>query len=86
MPEISRFYGIIIYLYVKDHYPPHIHAEYGEFEVLYNINTLKIYSGELPTRANKLVREWLELHQVELLEDWNNAKTGKPIFKITPLK
>ena len=86
MPEIARFYGIIIYLYVKDHNPPHIHAEYGDYEALFEIKTMKRYSGKLPARAEKLVKDWIELHQVELLEDWNNANTGKPIFKITPLK
>ena len=86
MPEICRFYGIIIYLYVKDHNPPHIHAEYGEYEALFNINTNEVYSGKLPSRAERLVKEWIELHQIELIEDWNNAKTGNTIFKITPLK
>ena len=71
---------------MKDHNPPHIHAEYGEFEALFNIKTIELYSGGLPSRAERLVKEWIELHQVELIEDWSNAKEGKPIFKITPLK
>jgi len=86
MPEISRFYGIIIYLYIKDHNPPHIHAEYAEHEALFEIKTGRVYSGKLPARAEKLVSGWIEIHKVELLEDWNNAVIGKSIFKITPLK
>lgn len=86
MPEISQFYGIIIYLYFKDHNPPHIHAAYGDFEAKYTIESNEMFFGNLPIRADKLVREWIELHQVELMEDWKNALSGKPIFKITPLK
>lgn len=56
------------------------------FEAKYNIEVNELFSGNLPTRADKLVREWIDLHQVELIEDWKNAIAGKPIFKITPLK
>ncbi len=58
MPEISRFYGIVIKMYFDDHLPPHFHAEYGEYEVLVNTNTLAIISGKLPSRALGLVIEW----------------------------
>ena len=57
MPEISRFYGIVIRMYFNDHLPPHIHAEYGEYEILVNINTLAVISGKLPSRALGLVAE-----------------------------
>lgn len=58
MPEISRFYGILIKMYFIDHNPPHFHAEYGELRDEYNINTLEIIDGKLPGRANALVLEW----------------------------
>jgi len=57
MPEISRFYGILIKMYYIDHNPPHFHAEYGEYRAEYNIYTLEIIDGKLPVRANTLVRE-----------------------------
>jgi hypothetical protein len=57
MPEISRFYGILIKIYFIDHNPPHFHAEYGEYRAEYNIKTLEIIDGKLPGRANALVLE-----------------------------
>jgi hypothetical protein len=86
MPEISRFYGIIIYLNISDHNPPHIHAEYAEFEALFAIQTGKIIAGSLPRIAKKLVVQWINLHKVELLEDWGRAAKKETVFKITPLE
>lgn len=57
MPEVSRFYGIVIKIFYDDHNPPHFHAEYGEYEVLVNINTLAIIGGRLPARALGMVTE-----------------------------
>ena len=70
MPRISEFYGIIIWMYWKDHNPPHLHATYGEFEILININDFSIYAGYFPARAFGLLMEWALLHQQELLENW----------------
>ena len=58
MPEITRFYGIIIKLFFGDHPPPHFHAVYGEHNAIFNIETLELIEGDLPTRARKLVVEW----------------------------
>jgi hypothetical protein len=58
MPEVSRFYGIVVRIFYDDHNPPHFHAEYGEHEVLVNINTLAFLGGSLPARALGLVTEW----------------------------
>jgi hypothetical protein len=66
MPEVSRFYGIVVKIFHDDHNPPHFHAEYGEHEALVNINTLAILGGSLPARALGLVAEWASLHQQEL--------------------
>jgi hypothetical protein len=85
MPEISRFYGIIIKMYFDDHNPPHFHAIYGELETIININTLGIIWGELTPRALGLVMEWASLHQSELLHVWEQAKNLKPLDKIDPL-
>jgi hypothetical protein len=61
MPEVSRFYGIVIKIFYDDHNPPHFHADYGEYEVLVSINTLAIMGGRLPARAFGMVAEWASL-------------------------
>lgn len=62
MPEISRFYGIVIYIYFREHDPPHFHAVYGEHEALIDMRTLGVWAGHLPARSLGLVVEWAELH------------------------
>ncbi|MGI8669379.1 MAG: DUF4160 domain-containing protein [Aridibacter sp.] len=85
MPRISQFFGIVIYMYYNDHVPPHFHAEYSGNEALYEIETLKVYAGELPRRVHNLVIEWADLHREELAEDWQRARNGEPLEKIEPL-
>jgi hypothetical protein len=67
MPEISRFFGIIIAMYYNEHNPPHFHAKYGEFEAVLNIHNLQIMEGSLPKRAKALILEWADEHRAELL-------------------
>jgi hypothetical protein len=86
MPRISQYYGIAIYMYYEDHSPPHFHAIYGEFEAVIGIQTEDVLEGSLPRRALKLVKEWLNMHRDELLEDWDLAETGRPLKKISPLQ
>lgn len=85
MPEVSRFYGIVIKIFYDDHNPPHFHAEYGEYEMLININTLAIMGGRLSARALGMVSEWASLHQQELLAAWERAKQLQPPGQIEPL-
>jgi hypothetical protein len=85
MPEISRFLGIIIAIFYKDHSPPHFHAKYGEYEITVEI-TGGVISGEFPKRALAHVLEWYELHREELLHDWDLARQGKPLETIQPLE
>jgi len=85
MPEISRFYGIVIKMYFDDHLPPHLHAEYGEYQALVNIDTLAVIGGRLPPRAMGMVMEWALLHQDELKEAWSRAKSLQPPGRIDPL-
>jgi hypothetical protein len=85
MPEISSFLGIVIYMYYRDHAPPHFHAIYGEYEVLVEIGS-GVVSGKFPRRALKAVLEWYELHKDELLEDWHLAEQMMPLKKIEPLE
>ncbi|HEY9363240.1 MAG TPA: DUF4160 domain-containing protein [Chitinophagaceae bacterium] len=86
MPQISRFYGIIVLMYLNDHYPPHFHAKYGEFEILIRIQDLSVYAGYLPPRALGLVVEWAALHQRELMENWELIRNNLSFKKIEPLK
>ena len=85
MPEISRFYGIIIYMYIDDHNPPHFHVWYDEYEATITIQD-GIVIGSLPRRALKLVYEWLDLHQEELMENWRLLSNSEAAKKISPLK
>lgn len=77
MPVIARFYGIIIKMYFNDHLPPHFHAIYGEYNGLFDINTLEMLEGDLPGRARKLILEWGNIHQKEMLEIWGTQEFRK---------
>ena len=85
MPELSRFYGIVIYMYYFDHNPPHFHARYGEREGVISIQTLSVIVGNLPHRALGMVIEWASLHGEELETQWKKATRGEPLDKIDPL-
>ena len=85
MPEISTFLGVVIYLYYRDHAPPHFHALYGEYEITVEIRS-GVVTGKFPRRALKAVLEWHELHQDELLEDWRLAEQRLPLKAIEPLE
>lgn len=85
MPELSRFLGIVIYMYFRDHTPPHFHAEYGEFEIVVDIATGEA-SGTFPARAQRLVLEWHALHRDQLLQNWARAQRKEPLVRIEPLE
>ena len=85
MPELCRFYGIVIRMYYDDHLPPHFHAIYGEHEGLVGIEPLALIEGRLPPRAMGLVTEWAAQHQEELRESWRRAKNLESPGKIEPL-
>lgn len=86
MPQISRFFGIIISMFYDEHNPPHFHATYGEFNAEIEINELSILAGKLPSRALGLVIEWASIHQSELIENWRRIENGQVIEKIAPLE
>lgn len=85
MPELCRFYGIIIRMYFMDHNPPHFHAEYQGQRAEFDIRTLEVIAGGLPNRAHALVLEWASMHRAELLANWNRAVEGEPPSPIDPL-
>jgi hypothetical protein len=86
MPQISKFFGIIIMMYFDEHNPPHFHANYGEYDAVISIKDLLILEGKLPSRVLGLVIEWASLHQKELLKDWNMIEKGILPEKIDPLE
>lgn len=85
VPVISRFYGIVIVMYLYDHQPPHFHAKYSGHEATFNFDG-RILKGELPRRAVKLVHKWLRLHRVELQANWQRAAKGQPLLPVDPLE
>jgi hypothetical protein len=88
MPTISMFYGIIIRMYCspREHNPPHIHAYYQDYKAVINIRACEISEGKLPQKQTKLVLAWAEIHNEELLADWELASKGELPFPIEPLK
>jgi hypothetical protein len=85
MPEISRFYGIIISMFYEDHNPPHFHARYASEKITIKIEDLSLLSGHLPPRALGLVIEWASLHREELLRNWDLAAENQVLNRIDPL-
>jgi hypothetical protein len=88
MPTISMFYGIIVRMYFApgEHQPPHVHVYYNEYKASVDIRTCETIEGNLPRRQQKLVLAWAELHQEELMADWNLVMNGENPFKIPPLQ
>ena len=86
MPTISRFFGIAIEMFWREHNPPHFHATYAEDEAVFEIESLDIIRGQLPHRAQALVKEWAELHREALLENWELCSQLKPPNPVPPLE
>ena len=86
MPELSRFFGIVIGIFYREHGRPHFHAVYGDSEAVIDIESGETISGQLPKRAQALVVEWHALHKVELRESWELARQHQALKKIAPLE
>jgi len=85
MPRLSTFYGIVIYMYIRDHGVPHVHAMYGDDRAVVEVATGVILAGTLKPRQTGLVQEWVELHRSELRDAWQRARAGEPPGTIDPL-
>ncbi len=72
-------------MHIREHYPAHFHAEYGEYEITVDIET-GVITGKFPKRALRAVLEWYELHREELMINWKAAMDRKPLSKIEPLE
>jgi hypothetical protein len=89
MPEVSRFYGIAIYLYFErtaQHHEPHFHATYGDDDASFGIDPPRLLAGRLPRRQQRLVLAWAELHQDELRTNWQLAMNGQRLLRIEALR
>ena len=86
MPEISRFFGIVITMYHNDHGPPHFHVRYGSQKALIALDTLTLQQGRLSPRVLGLVVEWAAMHQAELQRNWELARQPAPLRNIAPLE
>lgn len=85
MPEIARFFGLIVQMYYDEHNPPHLHAEYQGRKIVVDFKG-NILRGDLASRtALRLLREWIDLHTRELEEDWQLARSGNELNRISPL-
>jgi hypothetical protein len=85
MPEISRFFGIVIAMFYKEHEPPHFHAKYAGQWASFSIEELQMIEGSLPSRAISLVLEWAFQHREELKANWGKAQRKETLEKIKPL-
>jgi hypothetical protein len=86
VPRLSEFYGIVIYMYWRDHDPPHFHAVYGGHEAQVRIEDGTVIDGSLPRVAERLVREWARLRRSELVADWERAQVPEALLPIEPLQ
>jgi hypothetical protein len=86
VPAISRFFGIVIAMYFDDHGVPHFHARHAEGEAKIAIDDLEIIESTLGRRQLRLILAWAELHQAELLENWQRARAGDTLKAIEPLR
>ena len=85
MPEVSRFLGIVIAMFYRDHGPPHFHADYGEYGITVTIED-GVVKGRFPRRALRHVLDWYELHKDELQANWDRARRREPVVPIPPLE
>jgi hypothetical protein len=86
MPTISRFFGIVIRMYHREHAPPHFHVIYGDQWAAIAIESLEVIEGWLGRRAAGLVLDWAELHRNELMENWRLAEARQGLKQIRPLE
>jgi len=89
MPEISRFFGIIIRMFAEpgaQHHLSHFHAYYQNHEAVFSIDAIEVIGGSFPQKERRLVEAWAELHQGELLENWQRLQSGRLPYKVAPLR
>jgi len=89
VPELSRFFGIVIRMFVEaggQHHRAHFHAYYQDQAAVFAVDTIECLGGEFPTAQQRLVEAWAEIHRAELEHDWELLQSGQPPVKIEPLR
>jgi hypothetical protein len=86
VPEISRFYGIVVKMFFRDHTPPHFHISYGDDTAQISISDCKVINGAVPDRVLRLIVEWVDLHRGELYDNWELCMKNKSPKSIKPLE
>jgi len=86
MPEISRFQGITIKMFAREHNPPHFHAYQGKYKASFDISTGELIEGDFPANKIILVKAWMILHKKELMKNWKSLTKGVGFDKIEPLR
>jgi Domain of unknown function (DUF4160) len=86
MPRVSFFLGISIYMYFRDHAPPHFHAMYGEYAGMVDIANGEVLSGKLPPRVSSIVKEWASINKELLLKNWDIAQADGDFIPVPPLE
>jgi hypothetical protein len=89
VPELSRFFGIIIRMFAEvgtPHHEPHFHVYYQEHVAIYSLAPIELLAGGLPRRQQRLVEAWAELHEDDLLNDWELLQSGRRPLPIEPLQ
>jgi Domain of unknown function (DUF4160) len=89
VPELSRFFGIVIRMFMEvgaPHHRPHFHAVYQDSKAVFSIDRVECIGGNLPRTQRRLVEAWAEIHRQELMEDWTLLRTGRSPVKIEPLR
>ncbi|MEI8366513.1 MAG: DUF4160 domain-containing protein [Parachlamydiaceae bacterium] len=85
MPEISRFFGIVVKMFSDEHNPPHFHANYGEYRATFSIETGQMIQGDMPPNKSALVTAWAIIHREDLISNWQCLEAGSGAQKINPL-
>ena len=85
MPEISRWGGMVVTMYWRDHARPHFHVRYAEHRAVFSLYVMDFTEGGLPNTQERMIRNWAILNEARLIEDWNLAEQEKPLKKIAPL-
>ncbi len=86
VPTISRFFGLTVAMYFDDHGHPHFHVRHAEGAAKIRIDVVEVIDSSLPTRQLRIALAWAELHQLELLENWQRARAGERLNEIEPLR
>mgnify|MGYP001566021829 CR=1 FL=1 len=85
MPEVSRFFGIVVRMFFDEHPPAHFHADYAEFSAVVRVQPIEVLESTLPPRAVSMVLEWAARNQAGLIDNWERLHSGQAVRRLPPL-